>query len=606
MKIQLRLAAMLAALLITSNVFPVYAANADNLPETPDSSSNDALLSDMTIPEESPAFSAHIEYSPEGYVVECTFTEFLPDTSLVRPLYSLDGEVWQTCQTTWNLQWLGSEDADELKALQNQTCLYASHEPLADYLAGRLNHFYLKLQITLENGITYETQAAVIDRGDPQPLPEELQPVAVFVPDMRIVRRWMPFQSYGQYQITVSANATPEDISSLLPDTLPIAIQLYAGIDFVTDAVVDCPVIWNPLSLSRLTAGESVTVADAAEEIVVPAGTLLNTPNGIFQLTEPLGVDHDELRLVLNVVAENADPTGALAYEIDGLQIAFHLKPTGAAAIRAYTLSEGEADWVEIPDPLLPEEVNAPSSTAGSAYTFVLKNTSEPYQSYLAAWNAGEEPVPFLVGIKIEGGVYDGRQLILAWPDTYELPAKVPDLRGSGGNEGNAGSDNKNDSTSEGQRPGLPKDSEDTSDAQEPEPPQEPQNDQNVQDPEQPQILREEPKDRQPQPLGSFEDETDEDTSPKDDSSIRISKAGMLPTQIAGAGNVASIPAGGVEIGYPTEGITAHGTEYNLHGLLLPAAAIAIGICIIVASRKSYGRLSHILREIHEKFRAFS
>ncbi|MDE6518317.1 MAG: hypothetical protein K2L18_10805, partial [Acetatifactor sp.] len=460
-------------------------SSSDDTPEQ-EPPNDEPVESGMAVPGEAPMFSAYIEYSPQGYLARGTFTEFLPGTSLISPLYSLDGEVWQSCQTTWNLQWLDSETADDLKHLQNQTCLYSTHEPLASYLAGQLDRFYLKLQITLENGITYETRAAVIDRGDPQPIPEEFHPVASFVSDM-LIRQWIPFMRYGRYQITVSADATPEDISALLPDTLPIEIQLYNGINFAANVIVDCPVTWKPLSLSELTADESVTIADAAEEIIVPAGTLLNTPCGIFQLNEPLGIDNDEIRLVLNVVSENAVPTGVLAYDLNGLQIAFRLKPTGATAIRAYTLSEDESDWVELPNPLLPEEINAPSSTAGSAYTFLLRNTSEPYQTYLTAWNAGDEPAPFLVGLKIEGGVYDGRELILAWPDTYELPAKLPSLSGSGGNECNAGSDNKDDSTLDGQRPGLPQDPENRPDAQEPDPPQDSKDGQEAKEPETPQ-----------------------------------------------------------------------------------------------------------------------
>lgn len=251
--------------------------------------------SDAAIPSEAPMFSAHVElFHGQGYIVKGTFSDFLPNTSLVRPMYSLDGEVWQNCNTTWSLQWLGTDTADALKALQNQRCLKATDEPLAGYLAGQLDRFYLKLQITLENGLTYETRTAVIDRGDPQPIPEDFHPVASFVSNM-FIRQWRPYSRYGQYQITVSANASPEDISALLPDTLPIEVQLYKGIDMVTGTVVDCPVSWKPLTLSRLTPGESVTVADAAEEIIVPAGTLLNTPNGIFQLSEPLNVEHDEM-----------------------------------------------------------------------------------------------------------------------------------------------------------------------------------------------------------------------------------------------------------------------------------------------------------------------
>lgn len=515
MKLKLQLAAASAALLLTSGLLPVYAANpcipqeaatedpftvsgGDFLPEengsvssgdifpSPDNTVNQTSSSDettenaMAAPVETPTFTAHIEYSPQGYVVVGTFTDFLPGTCLVRPMYSSDEETWHACQTTWDLHWLGSEAPDDLKALQNQKCLFGTHEPLTDYLAGRLDRFCLKLQITLENGITYETQAAVIDRGEPQPLPEEYSLNADFTPDIRI-RQWQPFKSQGQYQITVSADDTPENISALLPDTLPVNVQLYSGIDFIADAVVDCPITWKPLSLPGLIPGEPVTVEDAAEEIIIPAGTLLNTPNGIFRLSKPLAVDHDEVRLILNVTAKNPEPTGTLRSYFAGLEISFDLKPTGATAIRAYTFSEGESSWSEVSEPLLPETVNAPSSTASSLFTFVLTKAQEPYRSWLAAWNAGEEPTPFLVGLTIQGGVYDGQQLILAFPDTYETPVQPPKLNGSGGNECNAGSDNKNDSTAAGQRPGLPQTPPDDGQNAQQQPQTPPDNEQNAQ-----------------------------------------------------------------------------------------------------------------------------
>ncbi|MCI9143998.1 MAG: hypothetical protein HFH87_15510 [Lachnospiraceae bacterium] len=488
MKIQRLLVAASAAMFLLSNGPAVRAEDTlSGDSETPDNvpaqeiSSVEALEPDETVPDEAPMFSAWIELSPQGYTTVGTIMESLPDTCLVQPLYSLDGESWQTCKMTWNDLW-GTGLSEDFEISQTNTCLYSFDEPLASYLAGKLDRFYLKLQITLESGITYETQSAVIDRGVPQPLPEEFSPVADFIPAMR-VRQWRPFVSYGQYQLTVSANMTPEDIAALLPDMLPVEIQIYQGIQPVTDATVNCPVTWKPLALSQLVSGESVVIEDAAEEIIVPAGTLLSTPNGIYQLKDSLGMDHDEIRLVLNVVAENAEPIGVLSGYFKGLEISFGLKPTGATAIRVYTLSEGKSSWTEVPDALLPAVVNAPSSTADSLFTFVLSEEQEPYRSYLAAENAGDEAVPFLVGLKIEGGVYDGRQLILAWPDTYKIPLQPPTISGLGGNEGNAGSDNKSDSTLEGQRPDLPQNQEDGSDAQAPVTSPEPDDRQNAQAP---------------------------------------------------------------------------------------------------------------------------
>lgn len=254
-----------------------------------------------------------------------------------------------------------------------------------------------------------------------------------------------------------------------MPDTLPVEVQFQKGNDIpsFTKGVVNCPVTWKPISLPKLAAGETVTLADAAEEIMVPEGAPVTTPTGIFRLNEPLGLNTDEIRLVLNVIAEDENPAGALAAENTGLEIVFHLKPTGATAIQAYTLSQGETEWTKIPGLSLLNAINAQPSTASSGYSPVLGRDQEPYRSYQKEIESGGTPDPFYIGLTIEGGVYGGKQLILAWPDTYDLPLSLPKLGGSGGNEANAGSDNKHDSTPEGQRPDLPQHSKDSAEVNE-------------------------------------------------------------------------------------------------------------------------------------------
>lgn len=420
---------------------------------------------DNPVSDEAPAFYAKIEYSFQGYIVKGTFTEFTPDTILVQPLYSLDGQNYQTCGENWDLSHLGTEDESILAKLQNQICLYPNSEPLKSFLEKNTDHFYLKLRITRESGVTYETRPALIEYGAPQSIPEGLTTRAAFSHTVAVIKT-RPFDYYGRYQLTVRENATADEIAAYLPDTLPVKITLQTEKDHFTDGVVDCPVTWKPLSLPALTAGESVTIADAAEEIVVPAGTQVTTPMGIFQINEPLPLDEpsgsspypltDEVRLVLNVISEDEAPTGVLSEEHAGLEISFHLKPTGATAIRAYTLSEGDSEWAEISALSLPETVNAQPSTKNSGYTLVLSNTLEPYHSYLEAQAAGEKTTPFFIGLKIEGGVYDAKELILPWPDTYDLPLNLPEIGGAGGNHNNAGSGNHSAGTESGQRPNLP------------------------------------------------------------------------------------------------------------------------------------------------------
>lgn len=413
---------------------------------------------------DNPAFYAYIEYSPQGYIARGAFTEFTPDITHIQPLYSLDGKKYHTCGVEWNLQWLGSEDSAEIAYMSNQTCLYQSQEPLKNYLNGEIDRFYLKLCLTHESGTMLLTKPAIIDRGTLQPLPEELFPIACFPSSMSVRRKTRPFVRYGKYQITVNADTTAEEISAYLPETLPIEIQLQKGNEHFTEGAVDCPVRWKPLSLPSLTSGESITISDAAEEIIVPAGTTLKTPMGIYELKTPLKIQEyglsDEIELVLNVTVEDGNPSGVLAMENDGLELCFEQKPTGATTIRAYTFSEKETKWTELPELPLLKAIHAQPSCPNSAYTLVLGNNQEPLRSYLTAKEAGDVPTPFIIGLKIEGGVYDGKQLLLTWPDSYDLPLQLPTLGGSGGNENNAGAANKEDGTTDGQRPTLPKTSE--------------------------------------------------------------------------------------------------------------------------------------------------
>lgn len=405
-------------------------------------------------------FHASVEYTSQGYLVRGTFTEFPPNIIQIQPLSSQNNKSYQECDVTWDLQMIEAFQVAEKKQL---ICLHSNFEPLKSYLESSLDRFYLKLHLTDNNGILYETQTVLIDRGNPQSLPEEITASAIFASNVR-ARETKPFRYYGRYQITVKETATPKEITSVLPDTLPVEVHFTKEDNAYATGLIDCPVIWKTLSPPSLIAGESVTIGDAAKEIIVPADTLVHTPVGIFRLTKPLNVGDDifvtdEVRLVLNVVSKDEKPTGVLSAEKDGLELAFHQKPTGATSIQVYTISENEKKWAKLPERCglaLLDAVNAQPSTANSGYALVLSNEQEPYRSYLTAQSAGEQPTPFFVGLKIKGGVYDGQELILAWPDSYELPLQLPKLGGAGGNESNAGAANKGDSTSEGQRPNLP------------------------------------------------------------------------------------------------------------------------------------------------------
>lgn len=491
MKTRQRFVAILAAAFVLSGSFPVITGHAEQAPEdgieareeeiaeeieseqteekadaeqeNPEAHDEEAAktscpeMPEEEMPAGAPAFQARIEYWPTGYTVIGTFQDFTPDITLIQTLYSLDGKNWQADAEVYSC-W-GSGD------VLRQPCIQQAREPLKSYIAGEIDRFYLKLRITRENGLSCETQTAVIDRGGLQVLPEGTQSMARFSSDI-LVNEPIPgtplrFRSYAGYQLTVPADATAESLTALLPETLPVEVQFYidTGANLIAIGVIDCPVTWKPLSLPRLTPGETVTIAEAAEEITVPAGTRVSTPLGIFELKENLSLDNppytDEVRLTLNVKPESKNPTGVLAAERDALKIALYQKPTGATSIKAYILTEGESAWTELSGLSLCEEFSQPS-TENSGYALLLRDDQEPYRSYLAAKRAGETPVPFFVGLKIEGGVFDGGELILSWPDVYDRLPDLPKIKGVQGNEGNAGANNKEDSTDSGQRPSLP------------------------------------------------------------------------------------------------------------------------------------------------------
>lgn len=413
---------------------------------------------------EAPPFYASIAHSSNGYIVNGTIPETPPDVSIIQTMYSLDGDIYQDCEEPWDPHLMDRDDDGVPEKLQSQACLYSSQEPLKSYLDKKLDHFFLKLRLVLQDGTTYETHEVLIDRGDPQPIPQDLVPEAAFAPSVAAYEK-RPFCGFGKYQLTIREDAAPEEIASFLPDTLPVEIQLFKGLNCVSQGIVDCPVTWKALPLPPLAAGESVTIYDAAEELVIPKDTLVNTPTGIFRLDEPLKLNQqygltDEVRLILNVISKDEAPTGALTAENTGLEMAFYLKPTGATEIKAYVWTENSPVWISLPDTLLLDAVNEQPSTASSDYALVIGCGQEPYKSYLDEKAAGDTPTPFFIGLTIKGGVYDGKQLILSWPDTYEILPSLPKLEGSGGNELNAGAGNENDSTPEGQRPNLPHDSQ--------------------------------------------------------------------------------------------------------------------------------------------------
>lgn len=423
-----------------------------------------------SLPATPPGFSAEIESTFEGYVLKETFTEFHPDTVQVYPLYSWDGEVYEPIgedgeTMNWDLDMLGTEDPWEQEFMQTQICAYASDEPMESFLQQKQDRFYVKLEITLESGERYETQADVIEQGMSQLPPENTTFDAAFSASMRAVEKEQTSAyTYGKYQITVKENVTSEEMYALLPETVPVEIQIAESETnkVITSGIVDCEVAWKEIPALTLNAGMSFIIRDAAHELVIPSGTEVSTPLGIYILPENFGFENlyarDEIRIVVNVIEKEETPDISLIENRNTdltngsgpLSLAFRLKPSGADSIKAYSYVEGETEWTEICELLDLRAVDANQSEKLYGYVDILQPDESPYQEYLKGDNTG-----FMIGIMIEGGTFDGERVLLPWPGAYTPPPQIPELGGAGGNENNAGSgETGSGNNGGGQRPG--------------------------------------------------------------------------------------------------------------------------------------------------------
>ena len=429
----------------------------------------------VTVPETPPSFSAELKWVESAYSVVGHFREFTPGIARMRCAYSWDGVTWQYSNPDfpghWDIESMGDESARE--CLENQEVFLYYEEPLASFLAGVKDSFYLRLEITAEKGVEdgevryfdpYYSDSVLISRN-PQPelLPDGLTPRAAFGFDLSVSETVETDNggdgaepvtyTRGQYRMTVCENAAAEEIIALLPDTVPVRVRFW---DIRTKEKyafgdVSCPVTWKveelkaKLTEAPLKAGEMLVLEDMAKPLAVPAGTCVETALGTYILREPLAFttfyDSGDIALVLHPVKAGAVPQAALReYRFeetsedvgDPLSLAFWNKPSGAVSIRAYARLD-DTRW-DLGELLERRRVDHNQSHALYGYLELLEPYEEPYSSWLAGEIDG-----FSIGLEIVGGVFDGQRLELPWPQDYEYPQEVFDPFDNEGQENNAG-----------------------------------------------------------------------------------------------------------------------------------------------------------------------
>ena len=426
-------------------------------------------------PDEPPAFTAVIEQMLDGYSLTGVFTDFTPDIKTVQPVYALDGEHYQSVAyqngESFYLDLTKKIDSAYAGSLTRQSCARALMEPLKSYMDGVLDEFHIKLRIDTWSGVTYYTEPARISRGNSMDQPADSKALASWASYMSAKDdRFSP--NYGKVQVTAREGMTAAQLLTLLPDTLPIEIQLTKkGSVFPIDTgVFPYSVEWTlPSELVLSASDEPLVIKGAIVPPVISAGQEVAMVNGIYRLTAGAEFDEryctTEVRLFVNVLPQDQKANIALFQTNFGfvtnphpLALAFHQKPSGATAIRYFYYREGMEDWEEVGELLSQTPVDAkPGHPASENYLLFMPDET-PYRDWVAGEISG-----FQVGVEIEGGVFDGEKHVLSWPEAYDIPPGMPDFNGSGGNENNVGGGGTGGGDSSGnggQRPGLPDEDE--------------------------------------------------------------------------------------------------------------------------------------------------
>ena len=313
--------------------------------------------------------------------------------------------------------------------------------------------FYFKLEITYGDGSTAFTQTKTFERAGPAPLPKEYQLASWYGPgvlDQALGR--------GQYHFTVPSTATAAELAALLPDRVPVELQIYRQGDPTRHtALVEYAVSWPEQPLF-----DGSTDADVIAASITPPKTCTVTlGTKVYEVAPPaiLPENGAELRATFHP-ATAAEATQVLLSvdnnaEKKGIRATFPQKPTGATAIIPEYSLDGRTGWVPLAD-VLPSAPLESVPPRFESYTLgILDGATPPLADYASGAIAG-----FYVRLRVEGGVLAGTTQAVAWPASYDYVPPRDDSQdeGSGGNNGNIGSGNTegNSSSNGGQRPDLP------------------------------------------------------------------------------------------------------------------------------------------------------
>lgn len=395
-----------------------------------------------------------------GDVLICSVDTLFPEnTSNIIPYYSLNEKDFIKLDSNdyipWDLDCLTSDNAEDVNSLLTHRLLYGVDTPFKQYLEGEYSSFSMKLEIVLEDGTSFFTSLATLDREESINLPDDASVSA-------IPRKYL---QYGKalYQITVTSDTTVEDIKSILPDTLAIEIQIFNSSNELLDyGVASLPVEWSLPSTIDFNDG-NISITDALVFETIEDPIQLETNNGTYTLTAPISFNEyapKSMELVINVVDDiNENVVQLDGDTYDDLMLSFDYKPSGSTAIKAYYYDALNNTWVYLRDLVDEKDINFAPTSASYPYLTLCKYDETPYVEYLEG-----SLDTLLFALVIEGGIYDQEEILVSFPGDYILSDPLPEIGGSGGNENNLGGNNaETPDNSGGLRPGLtpPADSND-------------------------------------------------------------------------------------------------------------------------------------------------
>ncbi|MEG1391167.1 MAG: hypothetical protein RSD07_12460 [Angelakisella sp.] len=418
------LAVLLAVLMITVLYMPAYAEEPSEAP--------------------TPVFTAEITLAGQGWMVMGRLSELPLGASSVVPYGSVDGtdfvpiNDWEGTPRDWAIE--GGPNA-----YRKGTVVTSSEQPLSDYLSGNLNQFWVKLNISSPTYNGFSNTVMFERNTTPVPPPEDTSLRERYAGTLRIDR-----PPSAKYHVTVREGTTPAELNELLPDTLPVEVQLfYRFTDYLGNAMTSYPVVWQLPSL--LTAGTYVEQATTTP----PADCIIHTANGTYHV-QP-GSIAAPLNLIVTVVPPQAKAIPLLnSIDYSGIDISLDPKPTGATAIFGEYSLDGGKTWLAAGGdaPKNATEDNhverMPKNKSFTAFDYFSIKES-PLKEYKEGAITG-----FLVRLRIIDGVFDGYSEVTPWPAKYQYtppPLTSDGDDGSGGNRGDVGSDDKGNN---GLRPNLP------------------------------------------------------------------------------------------------------------------------------------------------------